>query len=218
MWCSIAISWRVLVFCAFMFLYLFLGWPKPQRLKASNLQVPRRVPRSANNPPAPRPTGERRRARSCLRNPAGGSCPGYASPAEASTFPTFFSSFFPPQIFLAKILHKAFPRDLPGSPKSQKKRLFAKKVVPRTLFLSILRSLHVFHTFSIDLWSVFHEKMKEKTSKSFTAAPDFLDLATLTIVRVLQYESHFSCFCFYHAFRKKKNASNFNPKRKHKKA
>ena len=177
--------------------------------RASHLGV-RRSRASVLNPPAPRPTGERSRAESCLRNPAGGSCPGYASPAEATGFPTFFSSFFPPQIFPAKILHKAFPRDLPGSPKSQKKRLFAKKIVPRTLFLSILRSLHVFHTFSIDLWSVFHEKMKKKTSKSFIAAPVFFDLATLTIVCILRCERHFSCFRFYQVFRKR--FFKFHPK------
>ena len=31
----------------------------------------------------------------------------------------------------------------------------------------------------------------------------FFDLATLTIVCILQYESHFPCFCFYQVFRKK---------------
>ena len=99
------------------------------------------------NPPAPRPTGERRRTESCLRNPAGGSCPGYASPAEATSFPTFFSSLFSPRNLSRKIVRRASPRDAPGTPKSSKVRLFAKKVVPRTQFFSLVWSIPLFQTF-----------------------------------------------------------------------
>ena len=136
-----------------------------------------------------------------FRNPAGESCPGSAYPAEAIAFTSLFSSFFSLQLVLAAILPTAFPRNLPGTPKSQKIRLFAQKVVPRTQVLSVFRSIYVFHTFGVDLWFVFHEKTIKKPRNSCTAALVFFELTTLTILCILRYESHFPCFCFYHVFR-----------------
>ena len=138
-----------------------------------NYSRARRSVRSTLNPPAHRHPGERRRAESCLRNPAGGSCPGSASPAEASAFQTFFSSIFPPRNLLPKILPRASPGNAPGTPKTSKVRHFAKKVVPKTPRFSFFRSIPVFHTFCFDFWSLFREKPVEKKEFENTRARFF---------------------------------------------
>ena len=175
-------------------------------LKASEplcLMWPRRDARSVKNPPAPRPPGERRRVRSCLKKPAGGSCPGSAWPAEAITFTSFFSSFFSPRNFSPEIPPRASPGDTPGTPKSREFRLFATKVVPGTLFLSIFWSISVFHTFWFDFWSVFHRKIMKKQTIISQPHLFFFDLATLRIVCILRCERHVLYFCFYQDFHKK---------------
>ena len=165
-----------------------------------NYSRARRSVRSTLNPPAHRHPGERRRAEPWLRNPAGGSCPGSASPAEASAFQTFFSSIFSPRNLLPKILPRASPGDAPGTPKTSKVRHFAKKSRPQD---------PTFLVFSVDpcfshflLWFLVTFSWKTSGKKRIRERPCtfFLDLATLTIVCILQYESHLSCFCFHQVF------------------
>ena len=118
---------------------------KPSSLKASSLPVPRRVTRSANNPPA-HPEDERRRAGSGL--PAWDILPKPSLSGVRVTrrgnqlHPLFFHFFFLSPNSPPKILSKAFPRDLPGTPKSLEIRFFAKKSRPK---------VHLFVHFLVDL-------------------------------------------------------------------
>ena len=146
---------------------------KPSSLKASSLPVPRRVTRSANNPLAPRPPGERRRAESCLRNPAGGSCPGSASPAEASGFQTFFSSFFSPRNLLPKILPRASPGDAPGTPKTSKVRHFAKKSRPQDPTFLVFFGRSLFFTLFDSIFGQFSVKNQWKKKEFENARARF---------------------------------------------
>ena len=155
------------------------------------------------NPPA-HPKDERRRARPWL-----GFLPkippyrGTRIPPRQAPSRLFFSSFFSPRNFSPEIPPRASPRDTPGTPKSREFRLFATKVVPGTLFLSIFWSISVFHTFWLDCWSVFHRKIMKKQTIISQPHLFFFDLATLRIVCNLRCESHVLYFCFYQDFHKK---------------
>ena len=93
----------------------------------------------------------------------------------------------------------------PGrSRKSTENRLFAKKGAPRKAFLSIFAACAVFLDFSVDFGSVLSEKLMFFRMRFPHAARVFFEMATLTIVWFLQYESHFFIFRLRAFFREKR--------------
>ena len=139
----------------------------------------------------------RRRVRPCFKNPAGGSCPGSASPAEACTFRTCFFTIFLPQNFCPEIPPRGSPRHTPGTPKSHEFRLLLQKSSPGPHGYRFSRRSLLFLTFSFNFWSIVRRKNMKKNKQLFQSCACFFDLATLRIVCILQSESHFLYFCFY---------------------
>ena len=123
-----------------------------------------------------RPPMGRRRVRPCLKNPAGGSCPGSASRAEASTFRTFFVTICLPRIFSPEIPPRASPRHTPGTPKPHEFRLFASKVVPGTPGSSFFWTISAVSYFSFDFWSIFRRKSMKKNRQLFQSCACFFSL------------------------------------------
>ena len=127
-----------------------------------NYSRARRSVRSTLNPPALRPPGERRRAESCLRNPAGGSCPGSASPAEATTLCTFFSFFFRLEISCPKSSSRPPQETSRGPQNCRNLDLLLKKSSPGPQFYRFFRRSMFFTLFGSIFGSFF---MKNRGGK-----------------------------------------------------
>ena len=100
-------------------------------LQAPSLQWPRRVTRSANNPPA-HPKDERRRVRSGppVILPKIPPCWGTRLPPRQSPSPLFFRLFFSPQIFLPKSSPRPFQGTSQGPQNHPKSDFFPNKSSP----------------------------------------------------------------------------------------
>ena len=90
-----------------------------------------------------------------------------------------------------------------GALKSPENRFFAKKGAPRRACLLIFAARAVFLDFPLDCGSILSEKSMFFRTRFPHAARAFFEMATLTIVWFLQYESHFFIFCLRAFFRKR---------------
>ena len=147
-----SISWRVLVLSAFVLVFLFLGWPKPQRLKTSKLPTskwPLRVTRNANNPPVPpQDEGVLNLVWLAIIFPKS-LLAGVRGTRRGNRLHHLFFDFFLSQNLPLKILPKAFPRDLPGTSKSIKINIFAEKSSQGSSFCPFFWLISVFHIFQL---------------------------------------------------------------------
>ena len=114
----------------------------------------------------------------------------------------FFVGFFVP-IFSCQNPSQGRSKEPPRDSKFTKNPTFCKKSRPQGHIFIDVSVDQYFPYFLARFLMRFSSKIDEKTGNYCTAAPFFFDLATLTIVCILQYESHFPCFCFYQVFRKK---------------
>ena len=104
------------------------------------------------------------------------------------------------------------PKMAPGrSPKITENRLFAKKGAPRKAFLLIFAACAVFLDFSFDSGSILSEKSRFFRTRFPHGACVFFEMATLTIVWFLQYETYFFIFRLRSFFSKKMQKNDPKP-------